>query len=237
MSVLDIDIGNSRLKWRRRGSTAVEYCMHDGDPATALTQVLSHARGALRVAHVFGSEVEDALRAAAEARGARDLRFARTQAEHDGLRLAYAEPQRMGVDRFLAMAALWRERRAGFIAVSAGTALTVDIVDDRGQHLGGFIAPGLHAMRTAVLDRTQFPHAFDAPAYDRPGTNTESCVAEAALGATLGLIERTQGRYGCPGFLSGGDAVHLAQFMDAAKWHLREHLVLDGLACLREAES
>ncbi|MHA7834130.1 MAG: type III pantothenate kinase [Algiphilus sp.] len=237
MSVVDVDIGNTRLKWRLRGSDAVSYCVHGGDPVTALAQVLSDTQGALCVAHVFGADVEDALRAAAATSGAREIRFARTKAEHDGLRLAYAQPQRMGVDRFLAMAALWRERRAGFVAVSAGTALTLDVVDDRGQHLGGFIAPGLHAMRTAVLDRTQFPHAFDAPAHDQPGMDTESCVAEAALAATLGLIERTQKRYGRPGFLSGGDANHLMQFVDATDWRLREHLVLDGLASLGEAES
>lgn len=232
MNVVDVDIGNTRLKWRLRGSDAVAYCMHGGDPANALAQVLSDTQGALCVAHVFGADVEQALRAAAATRGAREIRFARTKAEHDGMRLAYAQPQRMGVDRFLAMAALWRERRAGFVAVSAGTALTVDIVDDRGQHLGGFIAPGLHAMRTAVLDRTQFPHAFDAPAQDQPGTDTESCVAEAALAAALGLLERVQTRHRLPGFVGGGDAATLQPFLAPSAWSLREHLVLEGLAAL-----
>ncbi|WP_420428206.1 type III pantothenate kinase [Algiphilus sp.] len=234
MSFVDVDIGNTRLKWRLRGSDAVTYCMHGGDPATALAQMLSHTQGALYVAHVFGADVEEALRAAAVTGGAREIRFARTKAEHDGLRLAYAQPQRMGVDRFLAMAALWRERRAGFIAVSAGTALTVDIVDDRGQHLGGFIAPGLHAMRTAVLDRTQFPHVFDAPAHDQPGTDTESCVAEAALAAALGLLERVQTRHRLPGFVGGGDATTLQPFLASDAWTLREHLVLEGLAALND---
>lgn len=232
MSILDVDIGNTRLKWRPRGSDRVESMVHAGDPAAALADIVTSSSAVLRIAHVFGTEAEPALRAAAEHKGARDIHFARTPAEHDGLHLAYAQPQRMGVDRFLAMAALWRERRAGFLAVSAGTALTVDIVDNRGQHLGGFIAPGLHAMRTAVLDRTQFPHAFDAAAHDQPGTDTESCVAEAALAAALGLLERVQARHDLPGYLGGGDAGTLQRFLARDAWTLREHLVLDGLATL-----
>lgn len=231
MNIIDVDIGNTRLKWRPRDSDTVQSIVHGGDPAAALERIAAPG-AALRIAHVFGAEAEPGLAAAAEAGGAGDVRFARTAAQHDGLRLAYDQPHRMGVDRFLAMAALWRERRAGFIAVSAGTALTVDIVDDDGQHLGGFIAPGLHAMRTAVLDRTQFPHAFDAPAHDQPGTDTESCVAEAALGTALGFLERVQRRYLHPGFLSGGDASTLMKHLGDRDWVAREHAVLDGLAAL-----
>lgn len=230
MSPICIDIGNTRLKWRIADSDTVASVMHHGEPA-ALLRALDAARGReLRISQNHGSAAEPALRAAAEAAGAGTIVFARTEAVRDGLRIAYDDPARLGVDRFLAMLALWRERRAGFLVAGAGTALTLDIVDDAGRHLGGYIAPGLHGMRAAVLDRTRFPHAFDAPAVNEPGTSTEGCVAEAALAAALGLLERSQRRYQLPGFIGGGDATALMAHLAPEHWRLREHLVLDALA-------
>lgn len=236
MSTICIDIGNTRLKWRPADSEEVQSAMHDGEPAALLRELDTLRDRAVRISQNHGTEAEAALRAAAEAAGARDIAFARTQAERDGLRIAYAEPARLGVDRFLAMLALWRERRAGFLVAGAGTALTLDIVEDSGRHLGGYIAPGLHGMRAAVLDRTRFPHAFDAPATDAPGTSTEGCVAEAALAAALGLLERGQRRFGLPGYIGGGDAATLIAHLPREDWTLREHLVLDGLAAFEDVE-
>ena len=230
MSTICIDIGNARLKWRAADSGSVESAMHDGEPATLLRELDALHDRPVRISQNHGTEAEPALRAAAEAAGARDIVFARTEAERDGLRIAYGDPARLGVDRFLAMLALWRERRRGFLVAGAGTALTLDIVDDGGRHLGGYIAPGLHSMRAAVLDRTRFPHAFDAPAVDSPGISTEGCVAEAALAAALGLLERGQRRFGLPGYIGGGDAAILMAHLAPGHWTLREHLVLDALA-------
>lgn len=229
MSTLCIDIGNTRLKWRAADEAARSQA-HDGDPAAALRALTAlHGRRA-HISQNLGLEMEATLRDAAESAGAAAVHFARSEATRDGLRIAYDDPARLGVDRFLTMCALWRERRAGFVVAGAGTALTLDIVDDAGRHLGGYIAPGLHAMRAAVLDRTRFAHAFDATTVDAPGTSTENCVAEAALAAALGLLERTQARFGLPGIISGGDAGTLMTHLDAGGWQLREHLVLDALA-------
>lgn len=232
MSRVLIDIGNTRLKWRAGDAAAVAWHAHDGDPVTALRTLPALAGAEVLIAQVMGATTRDALRAAAAAAGASAVRFADTEAERDGLRIAYDDPARLGVDRFLAMLALWRELRGPFLVASAGTALTVDIVDAEGRHLGGYIAPGLHAMRSAVLDRTRFPHAFDAPADGRPGTSTESCVAEAALAASLGLLERCRRDHDGPAFLSGGDAATLLPHLDPTAWQTREHVVLDGLAAL-----
>ena len=54
------------------------------------------------------------------------MQVARTLAECGGLRVAYPQPQRMGVDRFLALLAA----RAGggvMLVSGGGTALTIDL--------------------------------------------------------------------------------------------------------------
>jgi type III pantothenate kinase len=117
--------------------------------------------------------------------------------------------------------------------VSAGTALTFDAVDERGQHLGGAITPGLSAMQAAVHGSTRFPVTHTDQQYDDAlGIDTESCVRQGSLHAAAGLIDRLGARYAGERFLTGGDAERLAGRL-AARWHPRPQLVLEGLLVWR----
>jgi type III pantothenate kinase len=57
----------------------------------------------------------------------------------------------LGVDRWLAMQPLWVSMRAPFCVVDAGTATTIDAVDEQGRHRGGWILPGAAASRAGLL--------------------------------------------------------------------------------------
>ncbi len=71
-----------------------------------------------------------------------EVRVAHTLSECAGVRVAYAEPQRFGVDRFLA---LLGARALGHVLVAGvGTALTIDLMDADGGHRGGRIAALAH---------------------------------------------------------------------------------------------
>ena len=59
----------------------------------------------------------------------------------------------MGIDRWLGLAAVWRPGQR-ICVISAGTALTLDFVEPAGEHLGGFIAPGIDLGRQALGDYT-----------------------------------------------------------------------------------
>ena len=63
-----------------------------------------------------------------------------------GVRNGYDDPTRLGTDRWAAMVAAWQRGHAPCIVACAGTALTVDQLDDNGQFLGGAIVAGYHAM-------------------------------------------------------------------------------------------
>ena len=233
--ILLLDIGNTRLKWALSAVTdsaplrEAQAIAHDGDPAAAFAANRWPAVSAVWIAHVTGEALEQRITQSVAARYGFVPRFARTPAEHDGLRLGYAEPQRLGVDRFLKMLALWREQRSAFGVASAGTALTFDAVDARGQHLGGLIAAGLTTLQRAVLGATRFP-TRPAPADYRAGLgrDTESCVREGALHECLGLLERMARRHPGPRrVLTGGDAETLLPHLEG--WTHRPNLVLEGL--------
>ena len=227
-----LDIGNTRIKWaiaKERVLGDGGDVAHGGDPARALSETSLAKADAVWICHVMGAEHESKIADAIERRSGKPPRFARSSAEQSGLRSAYAQPERLGVDRWLCMLALWDQLRAPFCFVSAGTALTFDAVDAKGRHLGGVIAPGLSAMQSAVLGSTRFAvsgtdHQYD----DGLGADTESCVRQGALHAAAGLIDRLGARHAGERFITGGDADRLSSLL-AARWHPRPQLVLEGL--------
>jgi type III pantothenate kinase len=177
-----LDIGNTRLKWQLDSGhvlTSAEALAHDGQPAQAIAALAPRLAGQrieqTCVAHVMGAAHEAAVSTEVQRLCREAPRYARCLAEFDGLRIAYAEPARLGVDRWLMLLAQWHAHRAAGAVASAGTALTYDAVDDTGQHLGGVIAPGLSVMMDATLGRTRFAAGEIVPEFSAGlGQNTEA---------------------------------------------------------------
>lgn len=244
MSTLLLDVGNSRVKWalaREGVVTPAQAIAHRGDPAAVVAEIggtgihtaTIQAITAIRVANVTGAAHAAALAAALEARFGHAPQFVQAQRAHRGLRSAYAEPQRLGVDRWLALLAAWSRVQGAACVVSCGTALTFDAVDAQGQHLGGVIAPGLVTAQQAVLGATRFAAAGPDQAYSAGlGTDTEACVRQGALHACAGLVERLAARQpNAARFITGGDAETLRAQLQGA-WVPVPDLVLEGLLAI-----
>ncbi|MGO4703627.1 type III pantothenate kinase [Dyella sp. 2RAB6] len=235
-----LDLGNTRLKWavregaqwRARG--AVSW---DSDIATALREAWGELPA---VDDVVGASVVDAAREAAVADAVRagcaqDTFWLRTPAAACGVRNAYDEPQRLGVDRFLAMVAAYDAGHAPCILAGVGTALTLDALAADGRHLGGLIAPGPQLMQQSLVGATVRVRP------ERPGevldaaANTADAVASGCWQAAAALIERFVRRMshslgGNPALrLGGGDAAALLPLLEAPA-ELAEDGVLHGLA-------
>lgn len=236
--MLLLDIGNTRIKWGLADGgrlDAVQAVAHEGDPVSALA-ALPATDAPVWLASVLDADLNAQVCAALQRRYPAGLHQPRAQAHCLGLRNAYDEPQRLGVDRWLAMVGLWHRLGDAFCVVSAGTALTFDAVDARGQHLGGLIAPGIRAMERATLGSTRFSTVV-LPTPDRPllADNTEACVAQGALHAALGLIERAVVDCGGVRFIAGGDGPLLLPHLPG-QWSLCPNPVLEGLRVLGKPE-
>lgn len=246
MSILLIDIGNTRLKWAVQAGlgaplSTAQACPHDGEPAEALAAVLHgwdrERPTTVSLAHVTGAGHEAALSQAVYSAWSLAPRFARSQLRCAGLHSAYAEPARLGVDRWLAMLAIWTRNQQPFCVANAGTALTFDAVDHMGQHQGGVIAPGLLSMIDATLGRTRFMvEGLQAHFSNGLGRDTEACVQQGALHATAGLLDRLGMRHEGLRYLAGGDAVTLQPHLSST-WQLEPDLVLLGLAAWTQLAS
>ena len=234
--MLLLDVGNTRLKWALAQDGVIGAdgaIVHEGKPAEALAHLdLDDEPASIRIVSVAGPVHELALDKTCLARWHRAPIHARSEAERDGLRNGYAHPQRLGADRWIAMLAAWQlSGRKACVVADAGTALTVDVVDARGQHLGGIIAAGLQTSENAVLGATRFP-TRDTPLVDHAGLglDTEACVRQGAMLSVIGAVERATA-VAPPNalrVLTGGDAARLRPHL-AGQWSLRPQLVLEGL--------
>src|SRR5215213_4853179 len=63
-------------------------------------------------------------------------------------------PEQTGVDRVLNLAAAYEQMQKACVVVDAGTAVTISYCNDRGEFVGGAIAPGASMMLDVLHERT-----------------------------------------------------------------------------------
>lgn len=244
MSTWLFDLGNTRLKCAQLHSDGhrgevLAIAHREAGLAAAMAERLP-AR--IEVAHV-ASVVDSALRVEvldALATRCERIALARTQARFGSVRIAYPQPQQLGVDRFLALLAVHAAGGREALICGVGTGLTIDLLDAHGRHHGGLIAPSPTTMREALHARA--PHLpIDTGVCRDFADNTADALASGCQTAALGLIERSivaaRGKLGrTPGLiLHGGGAGSLRESLAQAAWI--PDLVLDGLAIWAAGES
>jgi type III pantothenate kinase len=111
-----------------------------------------------------------------------------------GVGIDYPRPDSIGPDR-LANAVAARQRfGAPVVVVDFGTAVTFDVVNARGNYVGGIIAPGLAAMtdylheKTALLPRIKIREIETAI-----GKSTEQAMLVGAVHGYRGLVRELIG--------------------------------------------
>ena len=237
MSAWLFDLGNTRLKCaplRADGSIgdAIALPHREEDVAAAMAQHLPARIDVAYLASVAQPTLRVAVLDALASRCGR-ISIARTQPRFDELRIAYADPRKLGVDRFLALLGTRTRVREPALVCGVGTALTIDLVDADGLHLGGRIAPSPTLMREALHARApQLPEVGGA--YEDFASDTEDALASGCEGAGVALIEQSlaaaTARLGTAPtvLLHGGGSEALARHLPNATEVAT--LVLEGLA-------
>jgi type III pantothenate kinase len=241
-----LDLGNSRLKAALclpgdRLRLLGEAPHRESGIAAALEIALAGTPledvGMALCANVAGESAGQSLSQALAARGCKRLEFLQAQAEAGGVRCAYAEPAHLGPDRWAALLGARGLTDGACLVVDAGSALTIDAMGSGGQHLGGWIIPGLAMMlealeaRTGELRRLRAASAAGQPAAFPADTapGMEEGVRLAAAGA-IRLARTRLEAVGGPArlLLTGGDAPLLLADLNEAEW--LPDLLLRGLA-------
>ncbi len=252
MNALLLDVGNTRLKWGlgsggrigKTGSVSQQKIRELG--LGALTRSLPRDVDAAIASNVVGATFGTRLAGVVHAHCDCDLYFAAAKKSGYGITNRYRNPRRIGVDRWVAMVGARAEVDRACVVVDAGTAVTIDALDDEGRHLGGMILPGVVTMADSLAVRTSDIPAIRVPrkpAYRDmemfTGT-TRNAVASGALQAVAGAVDRAVGALRSNGYdaelvLTGGDASRILSMLGDTALH-RPNLVLKGLLTMLEAD-
>jgi type III pantothenate kinase len=243
-----IDIGNTRVKWAHTDDDGLidrGHAVHVEGVETAIRE-LGNAlrRDTTRVvaANVAGEAVGAALDATVRERFGIAAEFVHPVAHGYGIRCAYREPARLGVDRWLAMIGAYRFVGAAVCVVQVGTAMTLDVVDDVGDHLGGIIVPGRRLMAETLARSTErIGVAAREVSYsgglDILGSTTDGAVVKGTMLSLAGAIDRATREvtvalgHSPAVILTGGDADRLLPWLESDARSSAD-LVLTGLACV-----
>ena len=199
MSVLLVDVGNTRIKWsvlRGEKLGRQKALEHAGISARDLARQLFSTRGITRViaASVAGTRLNRLLARTCREKTGVVCEFVASARNAAGLTTRYREPWRLGVDRFMGVIAGYHMARArGACVVDIGTALTIDLVDPLGVHLGGAIIPGPELMTGSVLRNTAGIARRASGALASRGLfaqNTRAAIGQGARYAVAATIDR-----------------------------------------------
>lgn len=159
-----------------------------------------------------------------------------THQDSRGIRWAYAQPDRLGIDRIAGMlGASYLFPDENVCIVDGGTCITTDFLLANKTHIGGFISPGLEMRLQAMHEKTsKLPHVSKNQISVYPGIDTESCLSGGVVWGATAEIE-AHFKWLCSRFsgphrliLCGGDADFLAQRIKADNFVVPD-LVIQGL--------
>ncbi|MCD5985558.1 pantothenate kinase [Pseudomonas sp. CDFA 610] len=242
--ILELDCGNSFIKWRVIGrSDAVVLAGGVVDSDSALLDslqrlpdlTLSHCR---LVSVRNAAETDALVSVLASVFGVRPV-CALPVRELAGVVNGYEEFERLGLDRWLAFVGAYHGVQKACLVIDLGTAVTSDFVSSDGRHLGGFICPGMPLMRDQLRTHTRRIRYDDATARRAlidlvPGRSTAEAVERGCSlmirGFALTQLEIARGYWGedFAVFVTGGDASLIADVLPGGR--IVPDLVFVGLA-------
>lgn len=155
--ILEIDCGNSLIKWRivnnhndvivRGANQQLQQILVDINCYQAPLQFC-------RLVSVRSEEETLQLIDHIKNRYNIPIKQALSKSESLGVINGYNDYTRLGADRWATIVASYQYSQTATVVLGFGTAITSDFIDKNGQHLGGFITPGLLLMRQQLLSHT-----------------------------------------------------------------------------------
>jgi len=159
-----------------------------------------------------------------------NISLVESQKKYKSLVNSYKEPKHLGSDRWLAMIACYElSLGKGFIVVDIGSAVTIDLVNNLGLHIGGVIFPGLFKVRNTF---EYFPIEKEIN-IEGIGQSTKEAWSIGTFelivnGINKKIHELKQKNPYAKIYVTGGGFEDIKKFMNFS-YDYHKNLVLDGL--------
>ena len=241
---LVIDVGNSRMKWALYGPhgwTAFGVTPNS-DIGTLALRDWHNVPRPLRVVGVNVAGESARVRVEAQLTRWRLVpEWLGASASACGVRNNYARPSQLGADRWAALIAAWQRSNVtdlfppACVVVNAGTAVTIDALDEEGVFRGGLILPGMRLMLRSLAENTAALKSEPGEFREFPD-NTADALHSGAMQAICGAVEQMRGQIDTnPAqvrvYLAGGAAAEIAPHLSPPV-EVVDNLVLEGVLAL-----
>ena len=160
-----------------------------------------------------------------------------------GMPILYENPREVGADRIVNAVAAFDRFGGSVIVVDFGTATTFDCISEKGEYMGGAIAPGMHISASALFSRAaKLPRAEIAQPPRAVGRNTvhsmQSGIVFGYVGLVDGLVHRLSAEMGGQvSVIATGGLAGLIEPQSETIEEVDEYLTLEGLRLLYQRNS
>jgi len=233
-----VDIGNTRIKWAVEVNGVVEKSSAINHQSQYLEQIqqkwsVIESPEILAISSVSNQGIVNQLLILAKKLWP-NVSFVIAKSTTQGFDITngYKQANKLGVDRWMGLIALRHYYPGDSCIIDCGTAITIDVLNKQGLHLGGLISPGLQLMKQSLFQGTEnlsyVKQAFSLGLSDA----TDSAIFSGTSLAAVGLIDKviTEFAKECQTIvLTGGDAVLLSKYLDYQVF-IEQDFILKGLA-------
>jgi len=237
--ILELDCGNSSLKWRLVNSgfhpeDVGRLELNSEDTASFFCDKrFASVRQMILASVVESSAISEICAYFEQILGAGNVFIASSEKEMCGVKFNYPDVSRLGVDRCLAMVAAYQYYPGGVLVIDCGSAITADLVDMRGWHLGGYILPGFDILQSSLESGTsKIRIDSELSVSIDPGDSTVSCVGNGVNLMVVAALERIRliaEEKGLKHFcVTGGGVSHVSK-LGLCQFDVKEDLVFKGL--------
>jgi type III pantothenate kinase len=192
--ILTIDAGNTRVKWGlfNADGTLLENgtCLN-----TSISQAKLPVANRIIISNVAGLHIRNQLESILP--NGISIYWITANADECGVKNRYEQPEKLGTDRWAAIIAAWHIKQAPCVVVNAGTAVTIDALNQKGEFIGGMILPGIYLMQQSLGFATaQLPtitseistSAVNNLYQDIFAKNTADAMRAGAINAACGAV-------------------------------------------------
>ena len=242
------DIGNTFIKWGLLDELKLVDlgCIRNEDflakECDALIELIPPDAGRVIACCVASNNIDAKLTTLISNNYDCLIEYVQSESMAYGIRSGYQDASQLGVDRWVAMIAAKTQFSGDITVIDLGTAVTIDTIDEYGDHIGGQILPGLQLMLSSLDKKTD---RITLPSISNDLTNmkinfwadnTNDAIIFGACNAICGAIERAiiclqENGHSPTVILTGGDALVFKNLMNEGYRH-RPNLVLEGLAII-----
>jgi type III pantothenate kinase len=239
-----LDIGNTSVNWvlqeqdKFTSDGVFNYRKDSLEKDLQDNLLLSVKPSDVLVSNVAGADVYYSLNAWVKKQWQKECWQPSVSNKFKELKNSYSDTQQMGLDRWLAMVASWEEYKTALCLVGCGTALTIDVINTDGEHLGGYIIPGIELMQRALVSSTeQINVTAKNQASLAYANDTQTAVNNGTFLAAVSMIDRVLDKFSKESksqpkcIISGGMAESIKPLLGHA-FEYKQNLVLTGLSML-----